>query len=83
VNDAMNVPPDLIAFVLAGQVVTWDPVNRWLVVGPTRMQVPRDVNADALIPGHRVLASGHHEPETAAHPNPVWVVTLVRRPGAS
>jgi hypothetical protein len=27
----MNAAPDLIPFVLSGEVLTWDPVNRWLV----------------------------------------------------
>ena len=38
-NGEMNVPPDRIAFVGAGQVLTWDPRSRRLGMKDLRMRV--------------------------------------------
>jgi len=38
-NGEMNVPPDRIAFVSAGQVLAWNPRIRWLGMADLRMRV--------------------------------------------
>jgi hypothetical protein len=40
----MNVPPDRIAFVCAGQVLAWDPRSRWLGMADLRMRVYPNVD---------------------------------------
>ena len=48
-----------IPFVLAGVVVSWDPVPRILYVGSARLVVAPGVGVEALVPSQRVTVTGH------------------------
>jgi hypothetical protein len=70
---------DPIPFVLAGVVVSWDPVPRILYVGSARLDVAPGVGVGALVPSQRVTVTGHR-PRQDGGP---WVVTKIEahRPG--
>ena len=70
---------DPVPFVLAGTVVSWDPVPRILYVGSARLEVAPGLSVEALVSGQRVTVTGHR-PKQQGGP---WVVTKVEthRPG--
>jgi hypothetical protein len=70
---------DSIPFALAGKVVTWDPTNRVLYVGSTRLEVAPGVGVEILVPTQRVTVTGHRP----KHDGGPWVVTKIEehRPG--
>jgi len=65
---------DPIPFVLAGKVVTWDPANRVLYVGSTRLNVAPDVDTSLLTPSQPVTVNGNRP----SHPNGPWIVTNIQ-----
>ena len=71
---------DPIPFVLAGVVVSWDPVPRILYVGSARLDVAPGVGVGALVPSQRVTVTGHRPKQDGGGP---WVVTKIEahRPG--
>jgi hypothetical protein len=73
------VADDPIAFVLAGTVVSWDPVPRILYVGSARLDVAPGVGVEALVPSQRVTVTGHRPKQDGGR----WVVTKIEahRPG--
>ena len=70
---------DPIPFVLAGIVVSWDPVPRVLYVGSARLEVAPGVGVEILVPRQRVTVTGHRP----KHDGGPWVVTKIEahRPG--
>ena len=70
---------DQIPFVLAGTVVSWDPVPRVLYVGSARLEVTAGLSVEALVPKQRVTVTGHRP----KHDGGPWVVTKIEthRPG--
>ena len=45
--------------MLAGRVRAWDPSNRWLWIGDTRLSLAPEILADDLISGHGVIVTGY------------------------
>jgi hypothetical protein len=70
---------DAIPFVMAGVVVSWDPVPRILYVGSARLDVAPGVGVEALVPSQRVTVTGHRPKQDGGR----WVVTKIEahRPG--
>ena len=64
---------DPIPFVLAGSVVSWDPVPRVLYVGSARLQLAPGLAVEALVPTQRVAVTGHRP----RHDVGPWVVTKI------
>ena len=71
---------DPVPFVLAGTVVSWDPVPRILYVGSARLKVAPGLSVEALVPRQRVTVTGHRPKQDSSGP---WVVTKIEphRPG--
>lgn len=65
-------------FVLAGKVRAWDPVDRSLWIGGTRLSLAPGLPDDDLIPGRSVIVTGYRLRGPSGRPA-TWVVTQVRR----
>jgi hypothetical protein len=72
-------PDDAVSFARTGTVRAWDPVNRWLWLGDTRLSLLPTVSVDDFVPGQRVIANGYQVRDPAGGPGVIWVVTEVRR----